>query len=132
MTGGKKWRAGADTCVFKPQVACKDNSTPIELRGEGYVSRVVKKGLEDQATEEFIRTHFPDLVKAGIINVQLHSCTPKFRSSNLQYAEDRRPGNIPTCGPIDSSNEDDYINMITKEYGGGDFDTRKKIMSKFL
>ena len=100
--GKGRWRAGADTCVMKPVVACAEGNTPAQVTANpsGYVSRVVDSGNEDAATEQFLRTHFQPVIDASIIVVSIHACTPSFSA-------------------VDNNNQQQEVDYATHSNGAG-------------
>ena len=81
ISGKGRWKSGADTCVFKPVVACTDGRTPSGKK-EDYVSRIVERNSSDAAFEEILRTNFPLLTKHRLISVSELACTPSYVQSD--------------------------------------------------
>ena len=127
--GKGRWRAGADTCVMKPVVACAEGDMPAQVTANPnrYVSRVVASGSDDARTEQFIRTHFQPLIDANIIVVSIHACTPQFRDvdNNTQeqdtdYATNSNGAGCENLGIqqyVSGMSGDGTTNLITPKFG---------------
>jgi hypothetical protein len=112
MKGGIRWKEGADTCIFKPSVACKEDPVKYPSDIPNKISRVVPNDAPDLKNESIIKDTFPELAKRGIISVYETKCTPKFIATNLTSSP-----SIRVYGPCKSIiNESSYVNMITPEY----------------
>lgn len=111
--GGIRWKEGADTCVFKPSVACKEDPETYPSNIPSYVSRIVKSSEPDVETETLLRTHHKDLIRRGFLASAQVICTPEFIDSNLS-------GSISPRGPCSQFVSKNigvlYSNLITAEY----------------
>ena len=83
VRGGRLWKEGSDTCVFKPAVRCEGDTH----RTPNAVSRIVNVGesTRDVYVEERIRKEFPELVTAGLVTVHTKSCSPSYDTEDLTY-----------------------------------------------
>lgn len=124
--GKGRWRAGADTCVMKPVVACAEGNTPAQVTAnpDGYVSRVVSADSEDADTEQFIRTHFQPLIDANIVAVSIHACTPEFREADnntqqqeMEYNHGAGCSNLGIGQYVSGISGDGKTNLITPKFG---------------
>jgi hypothetical protein len=127
--GKGRWRAGADTCVMKPVVACAEGNTPAQVTANpnGYVSRLVRSDNEDAGTEQFIRTHFQPVIDAGIIAVSIHACTPSFnpvddngQQQEVDYATHRSGSGCENLGIgqyVSGTSGEGKTNLITPRFG---------------
>ena len=107
-----QWKAGADTCVFKPAVRCAGESN----RRPG-VSRVRTKeaGARDLAVEERIRTAFPDLVSSGAVVVYSKACSPVYDAQDMKSEVE----GAEACAALGvRKGPADHLNLITPKMDG--------------
>ncbi len=136
MKGGVRWKEGADTCVFKPSVACamkEDDGTPkLNASGamipnpnrpaaiKGMISRIVPSDSLDYKTETIIRNllYFQDLIKLGYVSTYWSACPPIFNADDKNFGNNISSSEGP-CGLLNDTAlkyPEDFKNLITKEY----------------
>lgn len=95
VRGGRLWKEGSDTCVFKPAVRCEGDTE----RTPNAVSRVANVGesSRDVYVEERIRAAFPELVDAGLVTVHTKSCSPNYDADDLKFDKSFQMGDGLGC-----------------------------------
>ena len=126
ISGKGRWRAGVDTCVMNPVVACKDGQKP---RGDqkDYVSRIVDIASADAVTEEVLRTNFPLLAQHRLISVSELSCRPAYNmvdvrqhpeaDINDEYAPGCRDKGINGYYVGTIQQQQRHLNLVTPKVG---------------
>lgn len=112
--GKGQWRSGADTCVFKPVVKCKDEP---ERRDNTYISRIVSVDSSDPDNENILRTKFPLLHQYKLISISDTVCIPEYLPGD-EKREDDYNENGYGCSDmqIDYTNRTTYqLNLVTKK-----------------
>jgi hypothetical protein len=110
VKGGARWRQGADTCVLKPNAACKEDPVGFPRNMPNMISRIVQRNTYDVLFESLIKTNFPSLVERGLVVVYTKACSPVYAPDNLKIAPNINPGS--TCIYLDPGD----LNLITPEY----------------
>jgi len=110
VKGGARWRQGADTCVLKPNAACKEDPVGFPRNMPNMISRIIQRNTYDVLFESLIKTNFPSLVERGLVVVFAKACSPVYAPDNLKIAPNINPGS--TCIYLDPGD----LNLITPEY----------------
>ena len=125
VSGGFRWKAGADTCVFTPVVDCQDNGHIPYQGNPNYISRVVAVpggGRSwDAKVEEYIKTNYPNFFAQGIVSLCAYACKPKFKASDLTG---QPTGTGRGCNSLNQSKrgaQNEYDNLITKLFSEGSY-----------
>ncbi len=125
--GGAKWKQGVDGCIFLPSLACVGDETPNE---PNTVSKVVPKGSYDEIAENFLQTHFPNLVAGKGVLIAQKRCTPVFKTSNIVMSQElqhilmrkmlRMPKNQQKmrgpCVKLAHTTPELYTNFVMEQY----------------
>ena len=148
--GGLQWKQGSDGCIFLPAVECAGQDDKYSADPK-YLSKVVPKGLPDEHTENFIATHFPDVVRGKGVLISVERCIPRFsedrnknksknvankyvtpnlkpwmsqyqRAQAIAYAESKK---LP-CQRIDFTKPENYTNFVMEKYANETFFTVAK------
>lgn len=113
--GGRLWKEGTDTCVFKPAVRCEGETE----RTPNAVSRIVNVGQSsrDVYVEERVRKAFPELVKEGLVTVHTKSCSPNYDAEDLTYDKTFQMAEDLGCEKLDNlvhpGVNKAHLNMVT-------------------
>lgn len=124
--GGEFLAQGADTCVYDPPVACEGDPTPAP---PGHVSRIVKSGEGEVATQTAIRAKVVELEKtypnqlAPFVNLATSHCTPEFKKTDIKNARGRSCSIHPALQT--EGVKDAFDNLITPKQGEDLFKTNK-------
>jgi hypothetical protein len=115
QTAGAQWRAGADTCVFKPSVACSDGTAPRAVPGT--VSRVTAD-QDDARIQTTLLTNFPGLTQNRMIAVAEKICTPTYdRADLLRDPDFRGRSGCDNLGRLIPGVNPRHVNMISRQLG---------------
>ena len=115
QTAGAQWRAGADTCVFKPSVACSDGTAPRAVPGT--VSRVTAD-QDDARIQTTLLTNFPGLTQNRMIAVAEKICTPTYDRADLLIDPDfRGRSGCDNLGRLIPGVNPRHVNMISRQLG---------------
>ena len=141
--GAGPWREGADTCVFKPALACKDK--PGTRPGPEYVSRVTDPTDRALAIETLIKEKFPNLVSKGWVTAFEKSCIPFYTRDDavrdpsyiekyISHVPKPHPGACQTTIVPDNRRAPEQVNLISKRVGPAyyDFIVPTRIDTAFL
>lgn len=116
QAAGAQWRSGADTCVFKPSVACSDGTAPRAVPGA--VSRITAD-QDDARIQTTLLTNFPDLTQNRMIAVAEKICTPTYDRADLLRDPDFR-GRGSGCDALGQripGVNPRHVNMISRQLG---------------
>ncbi len=121
--GAGPWRQGADTCVFKPALACKDN--PTVRPGPEYVSRVTEPMDRAFPIEKLLKKTFSSLVSKGWITAFDKPCKPFYAPEDKvvdpsfyeTYPDPEKQGACQLKIFADNRYADQQLNLISKRIG---------------
>ena len=118
--GAGPWRQGADTCVFTPPLACKEDPTHTRPRAEMYVSRVTTPDDRAYEIEDLLRQKFNPLVQNGWVTAFTKKCRPYYAEEDLTPAPDFKASSHGACfRKIRVNNTDAFrqINLVSERQG---------------
>jgi hypothetical protein len=125
--GGAFIATGADTCVYRPVVACvQGTQSPAQYPAGDYVSRVVadwtpdgdevEAQIEVKETIDRLQAKYPDVAITKHFNLAVATCTPDFKPEDLVNAAGKPCKNDAqrneTPGP-----DERRVNLITPAQG---------------
>lgn len=116
IKGGERWKQGADGCIFKPSVACQGDTTP---NPPNTVSKIMKKDSVEERVQEFLQTHFPNVVAGKGVSIALKRCRPQYKPQNENMSktiEKSGDPKIPPCFRLKFLRPEDYTNFVLEEY----------------
>lgn len=114
MKGGLIWREGADACIFKPSIACREDPINYPSDMPNMISRVIDYREPDIRNEANIEKYFPLLVQRGFVNIRRKACTPDFKQTNFKPSVSYQSSSQGPCARISPSPF--LVNLITPEF----------------
>lgn len=110
--GGKKWKQGADGCIFKPSVPCQGKA-----KIPGTISKIVPKITFDDINQAFISSYFKNVVEGKGVLIAKAVCTPEFLIENSFESNEIAAAAATTpCKKIDTKHPEKYTNFVTEPY----------------
>lgn len=110
-----QWKAGADTCVFKPAVRCNGES---QRRAGVSRIRTADAAKRDLVVEDRIRKEFPDLVASGEVVVYQHACVPMYDAEDMKRSAE--VDGAMACSSLDvrKGARPEHTNLVTPKMDG--------------